>query len=79
MDTILEVCKASGVDAVHPGYGFLSENPKFSSLLHENNIKFIGPNNHAIISMGDKIESKKIARDAGVSTVPGFLGEVNTD
>jgi len=79
MDTILEVCKASGAQAVHPGYGFLSENPKFQDLLDKNNIKFIGPNNHAIISMGDKIESKKLAKDAGVSTVPGFLGEVEHD
>lgn len=55
MDTILEVVKASGAQAVHPGYGFLSENPKFQDLLQKNDVKFIGPNNHAIISMGDKI------------------------
>lgn len=76
MDTILEVVKASGAQAVHPGYGFLSENPKFSDTLAKNNVKFIGPSNHAIISMGDKIQSKIIAKEAGVSIVPGFLGEV---
>jgi propionyl-CoA carboxylase alpha chain len=79
MDTILEVVKVSGAQAVHPGYGFLSENPKFQEYLQENNVTFIGPNTHAIISMGDKIESKKIAKAAGVSTVPGFLGEVEKD
>jgi propionyl-CoA carboxylase alpha chain len=54
----------------------LSENPKFQDYLDKNGVKFIGPNNHAIISMGDKIESKKLAKKAGVSIVPGYLGEV---
>ena len=76
MDTILEVVKASGAQAVHPGYGFLSENPQFQKLLQANNVNFIGPNTKAIVAMGDKIESKKLAKAAGVSTVPGFLGEV---
>lgn len=76
MDTILEVVKASGAQAVHPGYGFLSENPKFQKLLQANNVAFIGPGTKAIVAMGDKIESKKLAKGAGVSTVPGFLGEV---
>lgn len=79
MDTILDVVKASGAQAVHPGYGFLSENPNFQKLLQDNNVKFIGPPNRAIEAMGDKIESKKLAREAGVSTVPGFLGEVEEE
>jgi len=76
MDTMLEVARASGAQAVHPGYGFLSENSRFQKLLHENDVTFIGPNTVAIEAMGDKIESKKLAKDAGVSTVPGYLGEV---
>ena len=79
MDTILEVIKASGAQAVHPGYGFLSENSRFQKLLFDNKVKFLGPPTRAIEAMGDKIESKKLARDAKVSTVPGFLGEVNSD
>jgi propionyl-CoA carboxylase alpha chain len=77
MNTILEVVKASGAQAVHPGYGFLSENPAFQKLLFANNVNFIGPNTKAIVAMGDKIESKKLAREAGVCTVPGFLGVVD--
>lgn len=77
MDTMLEVARASGAQAVHPGYGFLSENSRFQKLLHENNVTFIGPNTTAIEAMGDKIESKKLAKDAGVNTVPGYLGEVD--
>jgi propionyl-CoA carboxylase alpha chain len=61
---------------VHPGYGFLSENPKFQKLLQANGVTFIGPNTKAIVAMGDKIESKKLAKASGVSCVPGFLGEV---
>ena len=57
----------------------MSENPKFSDLLKKNNVKFIGPSPSSIIAMGDKIESKRLAREAGVSTVPGYLGEVETD
>ena len=79
MDTILEVCKASGAQAVHPGYGFLSENAGFQRLLSDNDIKFIGPPTGAIEAMGDKIESKRLAREAKVNTVPGFLGEVEQD
>lgn len=77
MDTILEVIKASGSQAVHPGYGFLSENSKFQKLLFDSKVKFIGPSTRAIEAMGDKIESKKLASRAKVNTVPGFLGEVN--
>ena len=78
MDTILEVVKASGAQAVHPGYGFLSENPKFQKMLQAHNVEFIGPGTQAIVAMGDKIESKKLAISAGVNTVPGCLDEVET-
>lgn len=79
MDTILEIIKSTGAQAVHPGYGFLSENSRFQKLLFDNKVKFIGPPTRAIEAMGDKIESKKLAREAKVNTVPGFLGEVNSD
>jgi propionyl-CoA carboxylase alpha chain len=72
-DRIVEACRASGAEAVHPGYGFLSENVGFASVLAEAGIVFVGPGLKAIAAMGDKIESKKLARAAGVSTVPGHL------
>ena len=75
---IMEAIEATGADAVHPGYGFLSENPVFSKRLEDNNIEFIGPNEHAINSMGDKIESMRIAEKAGVSCAKRFDGEVAT-
>ena len=75
---IMEAIKATGADAVHPGYGFLSENAEFSKTLKDNNIEFIGPNEHAINSMGDKIESMRIAEQAGVSCAKRFDGEVDT-
>ena len=74
MDKILDAIKQTGADAVHPGYGFLSENPEFAKLLAKKKITFIGPNPHAIVSMGDKITSKKLAQEAGVSCVPGHMG-----
>ena len=74
MDKILKAIEETGADAVHPGYGFLSENPEFAKLLGKKKITFIGPNPHAIVSMGDKITSKKLAQDAGVSCVPGHMG-----
>ena len=61
---------------MHPGYGFLSENPEFQKLLQASDVEFIGPGTEAIVAMGDKIESKKLAKSAGVSCVPGFLDEV---
>ena len=76
VDAILAAIKESGADAVHPGYGFLSENAAFVRALGEAGITFIGPKADAIAAMGDKIESKKLADRAGVSTVPGYLGEV---
>jgi len=74
MDKIIDAIEQTGADAVHPGYGFLSENPEFAKLLAKKKITFIGPNPHAIVSMGDKITSKKLAKEAGVSTVPGHMG-----
>lgn len=73
-DKIIEACRQTGADAVHPGYGFLSENPEFAERLKSEGIIFIGPNPHAVVSMGDKITSKKLAAEAGVSTVPGHMG-----
>jgi propionyl-CoA carboxylase alpha chain len=77
IDKIIAACKATGAEAVHPGYGFLSEREAFARALKENGITFIGPNPHAIAAMGDKIESKKAAAAAGVSTVPGYLGVID--
>ncbi|HEX9159570.1 MAG TPA: acetyl/propionyl/methylcrotonyl-CoA carboxylase subunit alpha [Rhizomicrobium sp.] len=76
---ILAACRATGADAVHPGYGFLSERKGFAEALAAAGVVFIGPNPNAIAAMGDKIESKKLARAAGVSVVPGFMGEVRDD
>ncbi len=74
MDKIVDAVRATGAEAVHPGFGFLSENPDFAKRLEAENIVFIGPNPHAIEAMGDKISSKKLAAEAGVSTVPGHMG-----
>ena len=74
IDKIVAACKTTGADAVHPGYGFLSEREAFATALKEAGIIFVGPNEGAIAAMGDKIESKKAAAAAGVSTVPGHLG-----
>jgi propionyl-CoA carboxylase alpha chain len=73
IDRIIEACKQTGAQAVHPGYGFLSEKPEFQKALAGAGIVFIGPDAFAIHAMGDKIESKKLAQKAGVSTVPGYL------
>lgn len=75
-ERIIKVCHKTGAEAVHPGYGFLSERSSFCEALGANNIAFIGPNPKAIEAMGDKIASKKLADAAGVSTVPGFLGVI---
>ena len=74
MDKIIQAAKDTGADAIHPGYGFLSENPEFAKRLKKEKIAFIGPNPHAIVSMGDKLTSKKLAKEAGVSCVPGHMG-----
>ncbi len=76
IDKILAACKASGAEAVHPGYGFLSEREAFPKALEAAGVVFIGPNPKAIAAMGDKIESKKAAAAAHVSTVPGHLGVI---
>ncbi|MFV3077062.1 acetyl-CoA carboxylase biotin carboxylase subunit [Niveispirillum fermenti] len=78
-DKIIEACKQTGAEAVHPGYGFLSEKAPFCEALKQAGIVFIGPDVHAIGAMGDKIESKKLAKAAGVSTVPGYLGVIKDD
>lgn len=75
-DKIIAACKQTGAQAVHPGYGFLSERTSFAEALEAENIAFIGPPVGAIAAMGDKIESKKLALKAGVNVVPGFVGEI---
>ncbi|GAB9475312.1 Acetyl-coa carboxylase, biotin carboxylase subunit [Globisporangium polare] len=75
---ILDAVKATGAQAVHPGYGFLSENKDFCEALEEIGVAFIGPGHEAIQAMGDKIESKLLAKEAGVNTIPGFLGVIDT-
>ena len=74
IDKIMAAIKATGAEAVHPGYGFLSENMNFAAALEAAGVAFIGPPSPAIEAMGDKITSKKIAQEAGVSTVPGHMG-----
>jgi propionyl-CoA carboxylase alpha chain len=75
-EKIIAACKATGAEAVHPGYGFLSERASFVEALEAEGIAFIGPPASAIAAMGDKIESKKLALAAGVNVVPGFVGEI---
>jgi len=76
-EKIIEACKATGADAVHPGYGFLSERESFRKALDAEGIIFVGPPANAIAAMGDKIESKKLAKEAGVNVVPGHVGEID--
>ena len=76
VDRIIEACRSTGAEAVHPGYGFLSERAAFAKALEEAGIVFVGPPVGAIEAMGDKIESKRLARQAQVSTVPGTLDAV---
>jgi propionyl-CoA carboxylase alpha chain len=77
-ELIIDACKATGAEAVHPGYGFLSERESFAKALAKAGIVFIGPPPKAIAAMGDKIESKKLAQKAGVNVVPGYLGDIAT-
>src|SRR5229473_3411669 len=79
MEKIVEACRKTGAQAVHPGYGFLSEREAFPRVLSKADIVFIGPNASAIAAMGDKIESKKAAAKADVSTVPGYLGVITDE
>ncbi|MGX9356629.1 acetyl-CoA carboxylase biotin carboxylase subunit [Roseobacteraceae bacterium S113] len=74
IDKVMQAIRDTGADAVHPGYGFLSENAKFAEALEAEGVAFVGPPKGAIESMGDKITSKKIAQEADVSTVPGYMG-----
>src|SRR5476649_1870365 len=78
IEKIVEACRKTGAEAVHPGYGFLSEREAFPRALADAGVVFIGPNPGAIAAMGDKIESKKAAAAAGVSTVPGYLGVIES-
>ena len=71
-DKIIAACKATGAEAVHPGYGFLSENAEFAKRVEEEGIVFIGPKHYSIAAMGDKIASKKLANAAKVNTIPGW-------
>ena len=77
-DKIIQAAKDTGADAIHPGYGFLSERESFALACKDAGIAFIGPPANAIAAMGDKIESKKLARDAGVNTVPGSEGAIDS-
>ncbi len=76
--SIMAACEITGADAVHPGYGFLSENARFARILHEHKITFIGPSSHHIEIMGDKITAKKTAKELGIPVVPGSEGEIKT-
>ena len=74
IENVIAAVRASGAEAVHPGYGFLSENANFANDLKKEGVALIGPSPYSIASMGDKIEAKRIAEEAGVSTVPGYIG-----
>ncbi|EXI88276.1 MAG: Acetyl-/propionyl-coenzyme A carboxylase alpha chain [Candidatus Accumulibacter sp. BA-94] len=76
IDKIIDACKRTGAEAVHPGYGFLSENEEFSRRLEESGVVFIGPKHYSVAAMGDKIASKKLAMQAGVNTIPGYNAEI---
>jgi propionyl-CoA carboxylase alpha chain len=78
IDRVLQACQSTGADAVHPGYGFLSENFRFVQALEQAGIRFVGPSARAIKTMGDKIASKQLAASAGVSVIPGYDGVVHT-
>ena len=78
IDKIIAACKQTGAEAVHPGYGFLSENPEFARRLEENGIIFIGPKHYSMAAMGDKIASKKLALEARVNTIPGHNAAIDT-
>ncbi len=79
IEKVISAVKKTNAQAVHPGYGFLSENAKFAKSLSDIGVTFIGPPENAIESMGDKITSKKIAQEAGVNTVPGYMGEIKDE
>ena len=79
IEKVISAVKKTNAQAVHPGYGFLSENAKFAKSLSDIGVTFIGPPENAIESMGDKITSKKIAQEAGVNTVPGYMGVIKDE
>src|ERR1700719_3041826 len=79
MPALLAACEITGADAVHPGYGFLSENARFAEILREHNVQFIGPTAEHIRLMGDKIEAKRTAARLGIPVVPGSEGGIETD
>ncbi|WP_294541742.1 biotin carboxylase N-terminal domain-containing protein, partial [uncultured Rhodoblastus sp.] len=76
---LLAACEITGADAIHPGYGFLSENARFAEILHDHDIAFIGPSAEHIRIMGDKIEAKRTARALGIPCVPGSEGAITED
>src|SRR5712672_4155455 len=76
---LLAACEITGADAVHPGYGFLSENARFAEILEEHNVHFIGPKPAHIRVMGDKIEAKRTAKRLGIPVVPGSEGGISSD
>ncbi len=78
IDKLIAACKKTGAEAVHPGYGFLSENAEFSRRLEEEGIVFIGPKHYSVGQMGDKIASKKLAKEAEVNTIPGYADAIDT-
>ncbi len=78
IDKIIAACKQTGAEAVHPGYGFLSENQEFSRRLEEEGIIFIGPKHYSVGAMGDKIASKKLAMEANVNTIPGYNAAIDS-
>src|SRR5574338_386903 len=78
MDKIIAACKQTGAQAVHPGYGFLSENEEFSRRLEEEGIVFIGPKHYSVAAMGDKIASKRLASEAEVNTIPGYNDAIDS-
>ncbi|MDT7928491.1 acetyl/propionyl/methylcrotonyl-CoA carboxylase subunit alpha [Tepidimonas sp.] len=77
-DKIIAAAKATGAEAIHPGYGFLTENEEFARRVEEEGLVFIGPKHHSIAAMGDKIASKKLAKEAGVNTIPGWNDPIET-
>src|SRR5271167_296086 len=78
MHKIIAACKQTGAEAVHPGYGFLSENAEFSRRLEKTGVVFIGPKHDSVAALGDKIASKQLARESRVNTIPGYNGAIET-
>jgi acetyl-CoA carboxylase biotin carboxylase subunit len=79
METIIQIAKDAGAEAIHPGYGFLSENPEFAQLCADAGVVFIGPTPESIRAMGDKVEARKVMEAAGVPVVPGVTSELDDD